>query len=139
MGKGKGGKFQPGKSGNPSGRPKLTEQDKIVRKLTRETWNDLCEKMMQCSEDELRLLSEDTRQPYEVVLFLRHVLALGIDPDMQAYEKYLARRIGPVKAEVDVNLIKPTIIRRRNGEEIVLTTMRDLDPNGIANPRSDDE
>lgn len=112
--------FKPGSSGNPTGRPKLTPEEKAVKALTRETWNELSQKMMTCDKSELEALLAE-KVPYEVELFIRHMLALGERPDWQAYEKYLARRIGPVKQEVEITAPKPTVIKRLgSGEEVVL-------------------
>lgn len=107
-------KFKKGKSGNPSGRPKLTPEDKAVKQLTRETWNDLSQKMMTCSQTDLEeLLARGV--PYESELFIRHMLKLGESPDWHAYEKYLARRIGPVKQELEISAPKPIVIKHRDG------------------------
>ena len=122
------GKFKKGKSGNPGGRPKETEQDKIVKKLTKETFNDLCEKMMTCTKAELTaVIAGDV--PYEVELFISHMLALGEQPDWSKYEKYLERRIGKVQDELKIELPKPTVIRLSSGEALVLGTDRDEDEN----------
>lgn len=95
--------FKKGASGNPNGRPKLTPQEKFVNQLTRETWNDLSQKMMTCTKEELaELLSGPEPLPMEVEIFIQHMLALAAEPDWTAYEKYLARRIGPVKQEIDL-------------------------------------
>jgi hypothetical protein len=112
-------KFKKGKSGNPTGRPKLTPEDKAVKQLTRETWNDLSQKMMTCSQTDLEEILARGGMPFEAELFIRHMLKLGETPDWHAYEKYLARRIGPVKQEVEVSLPKPTIIELSDGRKIV--------------------
>jgi hypothetical protein len=99
-------RWKPGQSGNASGRPKLTEQERVVNQLTKETWNELCEKMMTCSRAELvRMIESDEASndlSYEARLFILHMLHLGNVPDWTAYEKYLARRIGKVKDEIDL-------------------------------------
>lgn len=120
--RGKGKPFQKGVSPNPGGRPKLTPEDKIVKELTRKTWNDLSEKMMTCSTQELQeLLAGDP--PAEVEIFVRHILELAENPDWAAYEKYLARRIGPVPAQIDLNIHpKPTVIRKLDGSSVHMTT-----------------
>lgn len=100
----------------------MSEGDRTVQKLTKETWNDLSQKMMTCSREELDELLAG-KIPYEQELFIRHMLAIGENPDWHAYEKYLARRIGKVKDEVEVIMPKPTVILRRDGTEVVLGNM----------------
>ena len=116
----KSGKFKKGVSGNLSGRPALTEEEKIIKKMTKETFNDLCQKMMSCSKEDLEDLVA-TKMPYEAELFIRHMLSLGEDPDWHAYAKYLERRIGKVKDEIEITALpKPTIIKRADGSEVEL-------------------
>lgn len=95
-------RFVKGQSGNPSGGRKLTNKDKKVKDLTRETWNELSQKMMTCTKEELESLVGG-RLPYEVELFIRHMLALGETPDWSQYAKYLERRIGKIKDEVELS------------------------------------
>jgi hypothetical protein len=113
-------KFKKGRSGNPSGRPKQTPEEKAVKQLTRETWNDLSQKMMTCSQDGLEELLARGGLPFESELFIRHMLKLGESPDWHAYEKYLARRIGPVKQELELSAPKPIVIHRRDGSSTEL-------------------
>lgn len=92
--------FQKGKSGNPGGRKPITEKEKAVNKLTKETFNDLCETMMKCTREEIIELISG-KLPYESELFLLHMIDLGEKPDWAKYEKYLSRRIGPIKEEIE--------------------------------------
>lgn len=94
--------FKPGCSGNPGGRPKKTDKERAVEQLTKETWNDLCQKMMTLDRDALSALLGQS-MPYEVELFIRHMLDLGERPSWDAYEKYLARRIGKVPSPHEVS------------------------------------
>ena len=113
-------KFKKGKSGNPTGRPKETPEDKVVKQLTRQTWNDLSQKMMTCTQQDLIKLLATGELPYESELFIQHMITLGEKPDWHAYEKYLARRIGPVKQELELSLPKPIVIHRRDGSQTIL-------------------
>ena len=118
------GRFKKGRSGNPGGRPKQTEQDKLVKTLTKETFNDLCQKMMTCTKDELEEIIAKS-VPYEVELFIRHMLALGENPDWNQYQKYLERRIGKVQDEMKIEMPKPTVIRLSDGGAMILGTQTD--------------
>ena len=123
MAKGKktgGRNFKPHQSGNPSGRAPDSPMDKIVKKMTKETFSNLAQLMMSKDKDGL----EDViaaKVPFEVELFIRHMLSLGENPDWAKYEKYLERRIGKVKDEVDV-VVKPFVINRPGGGTTILGT-----------------
>ena len=54
------GKFQPGKSGNPGGRPKGSKNDKF-KKLVREKFREAFGIALETLEDDLRKMSPDKR------------------------------------------------------------------------------
>ena len=121
--------YKKGESGNPKGRPPLSEKQRVVSKLTKETFAELCEKMMTCTREEIEDLLAAT-MPYEAELFIRHMLALGENPDWNQYNRYLDRRIGKVVEQVEMIVPKPTIIQLSGERQIVL---------GAEMPREDDE
>lgn len=117
----KGGRdFKPGETGNPHGRPPLSAADRALKKMTREVFSELQQLFMTSTRDEIMDYMNGPSVSYESELFIRHMLALGENPNWSDYSKYLDRRIGKVKDEVEINLVKPTVIRRHTGEEVVL-------------------
>ncbi len=118
--------FVKGQSGNPGGRKPMTDEERAVKKLTKETFNDLSEKMMTCTKEELEDMIA-MGLPFESELFIRMMLTLAEKGDMTQYQKYLDRRIGKVKEEVEINLPKPTIIQLSGDKQIVLGSERDED------------
>lgn len=111
--------FKPGESGNPSGRPALSQIEKDTKRMTRDQYASIQQVVMTKTKEELiEIVARGL--PFEEELFILHVLELGEKPNMIAYDKYLDRRIGKVKEEIDVRGIRPTIIERRDGSEFIL-------------------
>jgi hypothetical protein len=115
----KGKPFQPGQSGNPTGKRPLTPQEKAVKVMTREQFAELAELTMRATKEEIEDLLGG-KLPYEQELYIRHMLALGERPDWHQYRHYLERRIGKVPDQLEVTHPKPTVIEKRDGTQVVL-------------------
>ena len=124
----KSGKFKKGQSGNPGGRTPLTPEEKSVKLLTRQKFAELVQLIMTKSREDLEALISQSL-PYEEELFIRHMLDLGQVTNWNQYDKYLDRRIGKVKEEMDVNVVRHTI-KKLSGEERVFESKINEDNNG---------
>lgn len=130
-GKKSGGRdFKPGQSGNPGGTSKVDRELMVIRKLSKEKFKDLANILISGTREDLeRMLAKpDTTALTEMVI--KVVLGIAERGDMTSLDRLLDRLIGKVKDEVDVNVVKPMIIERRNGTEVVL---------GVAQVKRDDE
>lgn len=130
-GKKSGGRdFKPGQSGNPGGTSKVDRDLMVIRKLSKEKFKDLANILISGTREDLErmLASPGTTALTEMVI--KVVLGIAERGDMTSLDRLLDRLIGKVKDEVDVNVVKPMIIERRNGTEVVL---------GVAQVKRDDE
>lgn len=117
--------WKPGQSGNPKGRPKLSDEEKKLRKLSKEQFKEIGDMIVNGKVEELFGIMED---PDATVL--QKLVARGLQ---EAYEKgnwavvnlLLDRLIGKVKEEVDVNLPRPTVVKFKDGLEIVMGATKD--------------
>lgn len=96
--------FKPGQSGNPGGRPRESQIERLVKKLTKETYAELVNLLMSSTEQEVMDYLNGPNVPLEQTLFIRHILDLAEKPNWVAYDKYLDRRIGKVKEEMDLSI-----------------------------------
>jgi hypothetical protein len=94
--------FVKGQSGNPSGRRKLTEKEQAVKVMTQTQFAEIAELMMTKTKEQLMDILAGTI-PYEMELFIRHMLDLGEAPNWSNYERYLRRRIGDVPQNIEVS------------------------------------
>lgn len=130
-GKKSGGRdFKPGQSGNPGGTSKVDRELMVIRKLSKEKFKELANILISGTREDLErmLASPGTSALTEMVI--KVVLGIAERGDMTSLDRLLDRLIGKVKDEVDVTVVKPMIIERRNGTEVVL---------GVAQVKRDDE
>lgn len=130
-GKKSGGRdFKPGQSGNPGGTSKVDRELMVIRKLSKEKFKELANILISGTREDLErmLASPGTTALTEMVI--KVVLGIAERGDMTSLDRLLDRLIGKVKDEVELNVVKPMIIERRNGTEVVL---------GIAQLNKEDE
>jgi hypothetical protein len=108
--------FTKGQVANPGG---FTKEQAKVRHMTREELKDLLNTLHTATHEDMeRILGkpETTAMTMMVVKCYMTIIETG---DIRQLDVLLDRLVGKVKDELDINL-KPQVIRRRNGEEIVM-------------------
>ena len=121
MAKGKktGGKnFEPGVSNNPSGRPALPVWVREAKKLTAESFLLCLHEMHDLPHETLEEISKDKSLPIKSIIMANWLL--GSTTQDNERQNLFNRLFGKVTESVEVRMPVPTIIRRRNGEEIIL-------------------
>lgn len=112
--------FKKGDKGNPGG---FTKEQAKARHLTRETLKDLMNTLNGAThEDMQRMLGEPNTTALTMMIIRGYMNAIETG-DMKQIELVLQRLVGKVKDEVDVN-VKPLVIKRKDGSEIVLGMSR---------------
>lgn len=95
--------FQPGQSGNPSGRPASSTSEKEVRRFTREHVAEVYNKIIDMTKKELdELIADEESTEFEKGV-ARAVIAMGSSGTPGSLENVLERIIGkvPVKSEME--------------------------------------
>ena len=91
------GRFQPGQSGNPNGRPKLPEDIKKARKLTQVKLERILNKYIYMDRAEFQLMAEkETGMPVLECLVVSILSRATLEGDEKRLEFLLKRLIGPV-------------------------------------------
>lgn len=123
MPKGKkvGGKdWEPGESGNPNGRPKLSEDLKKIRALTNKQLKEVGDFLLLGTRATLTEVSQNPESSL-LQVWLSSVCITGIKKgDMGALNALLDRLVGKVTDKVQHTLPRPVIIKNRDGSQTVL-------------------
>lgn len=117
-----GHRFQPGISGNPSGRPKVPEDLKEARKRFAMDVEDSMLKYSRATIDELKIALEDKSTPIKDLIIIK-ILKAGMErADQQRFNFILDRTVGKVIERIDHTVeTKPQILERVDGTEIIFT------------------
>lgn len=119
MAKGKktGGRdFKPGQVANPTG---MTKELAHERKLTREGLTAILNKVRTMTHEQMQEHLGKPETPAFDMMIIKVYMRIIEDGEMKDLNLLLDRLVGKVKDEIDVN-VKPTIIKRRDGSEVVL-------------------
>lgn len=111
-----------GQSGNPNGRPKLTPEQRKLIKMSRQLVSKLLVELCHSTDAELQEMLADPNVPRVEKIFIECL----VDPDAIKSATFLLDRVvGKVKDELEVSTPKPTIIRMRDGEELIMGSKMD--------------
>lgn len=114
-------RFKKGKSGNADGRPALDPKIKQIKKLTAEEFETMVSALFETTETGLKQLIADQNAPYLkriVASILKKTFETG---SMGQLDMVLSRVIGKVKEKLEHTFVKPSILKRIDGSEIVFT------------------
>ncbi len=114
------GKFKPGQSGNPGGRPKLPADIAEARKLNQHELERVINQYIWMTKDELKAAA---KAPTTTVmeLMIASIVASAIEKgDQMRLEFILARIIGKVRDQLELTGQVPFVIKKRDGTEMVM-------------------
>lgn len=115
------GKGRPFKKGNPGGpgRPKKPDDVRKASKLTRTELEKKLNYFLLMDATELETLLKDKKTPMLDVMVGRIVLMAAKHGDQTRLNFLLDRLVGKVKDNVEVSVVKPTIVRRYDSDEVI--------------------
>lgn len=105
MAKGKkfGGRdFKKGQSGNPNGAPRIPEDIKIMRKLTRIEFDRIVNKFLYSDKAEISRISSDPKTPLMELLIASIIHKAISQGDERRLNFFLDRLLGKVKDQVEM-------------------------------------
>jgi hypothetical protein len=114
--------FPKGVSGNPGGRPPLTDEERQARRLSREQFAEVANLLLSRNREELQKILDDPKTPYFMELMIKLMFEMKYDE----LDKMLNRLIGKVPDEVNVGVRKPYVVERPNGQTVEMG-VRDLE------------
>jgi hypothetical protein len=112
--------FKPGQSGNPSGRPKVSNAEHRLRRMTKDEIKEVGTLLLDSNVEKLKEIEKDKHAPALRVWICSVAIKAIERGDMGALNSLLDRVIGKVKDELEVSLPKPTIIQLSGDKQIVL-------------------
>jgi len=119
--------FQPGRSGNPGGRPKLSAEDRALRNMTKEQFREVANLLIEKDDQELMRIASTPGTPFLMVWLIQCYLKGAENGDYDTLDKLMNRVIGKVRDEVDMNFPKPLVIEKLDGSQIIVGTTRDIE------------
>lgn len=117
--------WRPGQSGNPKGPGKrLPEELYNIKKFTKEQLEHICSALLYATEDELSAIGDDVEAPY-IWRIMTKILKKSHDTgSMMQLDMVLNRLIGKVKERLEVDDLRPSVLVRRDGTEVIFTKQR---------------
>lgn len=113
--------FKPGQSGNPTGLPGRTPEEKKLRSLTRAQLRDMMSLVLMGDSEVLRSVADDLTAP-AFKRWIACIVLKAIDRgDAGPVDILLNRVVGKVTDVVELTALKPMVVRRPSGETVTAT------------------
>lgn len=122
--------FKKGVSGNPQGRTPMTPEINSLKKLGKEKVKEIIDLAMNNRMTEIQNIIDDENTSALIYGLAKSIKIAADKGDFATLDKILDRTIGRPKETVELTMPKPTIIRRRNGEEILLGAAYEKEEDG---------
>jgi hypothetical protein len=116
-------RFKKGQSGNKAGRTPIDPAVREIKKLTSEDLKALLALLFNATDDQLIQILRDENEPTLKKIVATALAKARKSGDMRQIDLILNRAVGKVKEEVDLMLTKPSILQRRNGDEVEFSNM----------------
>jgi len=112
--------FKPGKSGNPSGRPKLPNDVLEARKQNTTSVARILNNFMNMDMDSLKSIMNNKETPALEMMIGRIVIEAIKSGDQTRLNFILDRSIGKVIDKMEIKTPKPTLVKLLDGSAILL-------------------
>ena len=115
-----GKRFKPGQSGNPGGKVKIPDDIKEARKLTQLDLERVINSLLYLTKEALQAKIKDPQTPMIEMIAASIMAQAAVKGDHMRLDFILQRMIGKVKDQLEVSTPTPFILKKRDGEEIVM-------------------
>jgi hypothetical protein len=119
--------FKPGQSGNPGGRPKLDEETKKLRELTKDQFKQLATLLLSGKFEDLQRLKDSQETTMLTMWMCRVIEGAAEKGDYKTLDELLNRLIGKVKDEHHFTGFVPFIAKSHDGKEAIEMSARELE------------
>jgi hypothetical protein len=119
--------FKPGQSGNPGGRPRVDEETKRIRQLTKEQFKDLANILLSGTFEDLQRIQDAPETTALTGWTVKVIITAWERGDYKTLDELLNRLIGKVKDEHHFTGFVPFIAKSHDGKEAIEMSARELE------------